>query len=63
MAIVNLRLMSINDYIDSECRACLFEECMDTLICNSCVDAMTEEYSNQFSVNPIPILYDEICDC
>lgn len=60
---IDLTLMSFNDYIDSQCSPCLFEECMDCNICTSCVDAMHEEYSNMLSINPITTLYDEICDC
>lgn len=63
MTIFNLTIMSINDFIDSQCRACLFEECMDCSVCSSCVDVMHEEYCNQLSINPITFLYNEICDC
>lgn len=53
MAIVNLMLMSLNDYVDFKCRSCLFEECMECSLCASCIDAMYEDYRYQMSINPV----------
>lgn len=63
MTIVNLRLMSINDYIESQCRACLFLECMDCEPCLSCIRFMQVAYCNQFKIRSNSRQHHEICDC
>ena len=63
MAIVNLRLMSINDFIDFQCRVCLFMECMDYEPCISCLQVMREDYCHQLKIRSISRLYHEICNC
>lgn len=49
MAKVDLRLMSINDFIDFQCSACLFMEFLDNKLCSLCIDEMKDDYFSFFN--------------
>lgn len=51
MAKVDLRLMSINDFIDFECSRCLFEESLENKLCSHCLAVTEDDYKSFFNID------------